>query len=95
MPTHCIGPTSISPPLVRDGQGDAVTGGPLTLVIKRPDGVDTVALLADTGCRLAIAVPLVDGSDRRARAFTDPEGPSVSETTFRSRTTSPNGSNSS
>src|SRR4029077_18362936 len=34
--------------LVRDGQGNAVTGGPLTMVIERPDGVEfRRAVLAD------------------------------------------------
>src|SRR5207245_5824353 len=36
--------------LLRDGQGNAVTGGPLTLVIERPDGVEfRRAVLADQG----------------------------------------------
>ena len=36
--------------LLRDGQGNAVTGGPLTLVIERPDGVEfRRALLAGSG----------------------------------------------
>ncbi len=36
--------------LLRDGQGNAVTGGPLTLVIERPDGVEfRRAVLPDQG----------------------------------------------
>src|SRR5260221_1556409 len=36
--------------LLRDGQGNAVTGGPLTLVIERPDGVEfRRAVLTDQG----------------------------------------------
>src|SRR6201747_1155517 len=36
--------------LLRDGQGNAVTGGPLTMVIERPDGVEfRRAMLADQG----------------------------------------------
>lgn len=73
--------------LVRDGQGNAVTGGPLTLVIERPDGVEyRRAALPDQGAGgRALAVPLnsaVPTGTWRARAFTDPKGPSVGETTF-------------
>src|SRR5205807_404412 len=46
--------------LLRDGQGNAVTGGPLTLVIERPDGVEfRRAVLADQGAggrTLAVAL---------------------------------------
>src|SRR5439155_236764 len=36
--------------LLRDGQGNAVLGGPLTLVVERPDGVEfRRAVLADQG----------------------------------------------
>ena len=36
--------------LLRDGQGNAMTGGPLTLVIERPDGVEyRRAVLPDQG----------------------------------------------
>jgi uncharacterized protein YfaS (alpha-2-macroglobulin family) len=73
--------------LLRDGQGNAVTGGPLTLVIERPDGVEfRRAMLADQGAggrtvtvALNSAVPT---GTWRVRAFTDPKGPSVGETTF-------------
>ena len=73
--------------LVRDGQGNAVTGGPLTLVIERPDGVEyRRAVLPDQGAggrshgvALNSAVPT---GTWRARAFTDPKGASVGETTF-------------
>jgi hypothetical protein len=73
--------------LLRDGQGNAVTGGPLTLVIERPDGVEfRRALLPDQGAggrTLALALnSAVPTGTWRARAFTDPKGPSVGETTF-------------
>src|SRR6201999_2902713 len=73
--------------LLRDGQGNAVTGGPLTLVIERPDGVEfRRAMLADQGSggrslalQLNSAVP---SGTWRVRAFTDPKGSPVGETTF-------------
>src|ERR1700733_3644680 len=73
--------------LLRDGQGNAVTGGPLTLVIERPDGVEfRRAMLADQGAGgRSLAVPLnsaVPTGTWRVRAFTDPKASSVGETTF-------------
>ena len=73
--------------LLRDGQGNAVTGGPLTLVIERPDGVEfRRAVLPDQGAGgRSMAVPLnsaVPTGTWRVRAFTDPKGSSVGETTF-------------
>jgi hypothetical protein len=73
--------------LLRDGQGNAVTGGPLTLVIERPDGVEfRRAVLADQGAGgRTLTVPLnsaVPTGTWRVRAFTDPKGASVGETTF-------------
>ncbi len=73
--------------LLRDGQGNAVTGGPLTLVIERPDGVEfRRAVLADQGAGgRNLAVPLnsaVPAGTWRVRAFTDPKAAPVGETTF-------------
>lgn len=73
--------------LLRDGQGNAMTGGPLTMVIERPDGVEyRRAQLADQGAGgRSMAVPLnsaVPTGTWRARAYTDPKGASVGETTF-------------
>src|SRR6202034_3584170 len=73
--------------LLRDGQGNAVTGGPLTLVIERPDGVEfRRAMLADQGAGgRSLAVPLnsaVPTGTWRVKAFTDPKGSPVGETTF-------------
>ena len=73
--------------LLRDGQGNAVTGGPLTLVVERPDGVEyRRAVLPDQGAGgRSLAVPLnsaVPAGTWRARAFVDPKGNAVGETTF-------------
>src|SRR6202044_2602411 len=71
----------------RDGQGNAVSGGPLTVVIERPDGVEfRRAVLSDQGAGgRSLAVPLnsaVPAGTWRVRAFTDPKASSVGETTF-------------
>jgi alpha-2-macroglobulin len=73
--------------LLRDGQGNAVTGGPLTLVIERPDGVEfRRAVLPDQGAGgRSLALPLnsaVPAGTWRVRAFTDPKASSIGETTF-------------
>src|SRR4051794_23403168 len=73
--------------LLRDGKGNAVTGGPLTLVIERPDGVEfrRAALLDQGAGGRTLTLPLnstVPTGTWRVRAFTDPKGPSVGETTF-------------
>ena len=73
--------------LLRDGQGNAITGGPLTLVIERPDGVEfRRAVLADQGAGgRSLSVPhnsAVPTGTWRVRAFTDPKGAPVGETTF-------------
>ncbi|MGB3505199.1 MAG: alpha-2-macroglobulin, partial [Xanthobacteraceae bacterium] len=73
--------------LLRDGQGKAMTGGPLTLVVERPDGVEyRRATLADQGAGgRSLSLPLntaVPTGTWRVRAFTDPKAASVGETTF-------------
>jgi uncharacterized protein YfaS (alpha-2-macroglobulin family) len=73
--------------LVRDGQGNAVTGGPLTVVIERPDGVEfRRAVLPDQGAggrNMAVALnSAVPTGTWRAKAFTDPKASPVGETTF-------------
>src|SRR6266480_4125252 len=73
--------------LLRDGQGNAMAGGPLTMVIERPDGVEfRRAVLPDQGAGgRSMSVPLnsaVPTGTWRVRAFTDPKGSSVGETTF-------------
>ena len=73
--------------LLRDGQGNAVTGGPLTLVIERPDGVEfRRATLPDQGAggrSMALTLnPAVPAGTWRVRAFTDPKGVAIGQTTF-------------
>ena len=73
--------------LVRDGQGNAVTGGPLTMVIERPDGVEFRRMvLPDQGAggrSMAVALnSAVPTGTWRAKAFTDPKASPVGETTF-------------
>jgi len=73
--------------LLRDGRGNALIGTPLTLVVERPDGVEfRRAVLSDQGAGgRTLAVPLnsaVPSGTWRVRAFTDPKGQAVGETTF-------------
>lgn len=73
--------------LLRDGQGNAATGNPLTLVVERPDGVEfRRAVLPDQGAGgRSLALPLnsaVPTGTWRVRAFSDPKGSSIGETTF-------------
>jgi alpha-2-macroglobulin len=73
--------------LLRDGQGNAVTGTPLTMVVERPDGVEfRRAVLPDQGAGgRSLTLPLnsaVPSGTWRARVFTDPKGEAVGETTF-------------
>ena len=73
--------------LLRDGQGNALTGTPLTMVVERPDGVEfRRAVLTDQGAGgRSLTVPLnsaVPSGTWRVRVFTDPKGEAVGETTF-------------
>jgi uncharacterized protein YfaS (alpha-2-macroglobulin family) len=73
--------------LLRDGQGNAITGAPVTLVVERPDGVEfRRAVVADQGAggrSLSLALnSAVPTGTWRVRAFTDPKSPSIGETTF-------------
>ncbi len=73
--------------LLRNGQGNAIPGTPLTLVIERPDGVEfRRAVLPDQGAGgRTLAVTLnsaVPAGTWRVRAFTDPKASPVGETTF-------------
>src|SRR6202034_2809724 len=73
--------------LLRDGLGNAISGSPLTMVVERPDGVEfRRAVLPDQGAggrTLALALnSAVPAGTWRVRAFTDPKGNSVGETTF-------------
>ncbi|MGL5136649.1 MAG: MG2 domain-containing protein, partial [Beijerinckiaceae bacterium] len=73
--------------LLRDPRGTAVTGLPLTLVIRRPDGVEYRRQIVEDqgGGGRAFSVGLVGGAPTgtwRAQAFADPKGQPVGETTF-------------
>ncbi len=73
--------------LLRDPQGVAAAGVPLTLVVERPDGVEyRRATVADQGAGgRSLEVPLVQSAPTgtwRVRAFTDPKRPAVGEATF-------------
>ncbi|HXW24068.1 MAG TPA: alpha-2-macroglobulin [Xanthobacteraceae bacterium] len=73
--------------LLRDAQGYAALGVPLTLVIERPDGVEyRRAVLPDQGAGgRSLSVPIVTSASTgtwRVEAFTDPKRAMVGETTF-------------
>ncbi|MCB8822787.1 alpha-2-macroglobulin family protein [Microvirga rosea] len=73
--------------LLRDVKGIAVPGIPLTLVVRRPDGVEyRRALVEDQGLGgRALSIPILPGSLRgtwRVAAYTDPKGPLIGETSF-------------
>jgi uncharacterized protein YfaS (alpha-2-macroglobulin family) len=81
------GETAYITALLRDGQGTAALGVPLTLVVQRPDGVEfRRTLIADQGVgghSLALALPASAPSGTwHVQAFTDPKRPPVGETTF-------------
>lgn len=73
--------------LLRDAKGAAVTGLPLTLVVKRPDGVEyRRRQVEDQGAGgRAYAIPLISGAQTgtwRVQAYSDPKGPAIGETSF-------------
>ena len=73
--------------LLRDAQGVAAVGVPLTLVVVRPDGIEyRRAVVPDQGLGgHSLAVPFVASVPTgtwRVRAYTDPKGPPVGETSF-------------
>jgi uncharacterized protein YfaS (alpha-2-macroglobulin family) len=73
--------------LLRNGQGMAAVGVPLTFVVERPDGVEyRRTVVADQGIGgRALAVPLVASAPTgtwRVRAFADPKRPPLGEATF-------------
>ncbi|KQO85005.1 alpha-2-macroglobulin [Methylobacterium sp. Leaf90] len=73
--------------LLRDPQGAAVAGLPLTLVVKRPDGVEyRRAAVADEGLGgRSLALPLMAGAMHgtwRVSAYTDPKAPPVGEASW-------------
>src|SRR6185295_2233330 len=73
--------------LLRDAQGRAAPGVPLTLVVERPDGIEYRRVtVADQGIGgRDLDVPIVSTATTgtwRVRAYTDPKRPMVGETTF-------------
>jgi uncharacterized protein YfaS (alpha-2-macroglobulin family) len=73
--------------LLRDAQGMAAVGVPLTMVVERPDGVEYRRVtVADQGVGgRSLEVPLVQSAPTgtwRVRAFPDPKRRAVGEATF-------------
>ena len=81
------GETAYITGLLRDAQGAAALGVPLTFVVQRPDGVEfRRAVVADQGVgghALTLALPgSAPSGTWHVQAFTDPKRPPVGETTF-------------
>jgi uncharacterized protein YfaS (alpha-2-macroglobulin family) len=81
------GETVFAAALLRDAQGEAKPGLPLTLVVKRPDGVEyRRALVADQGLGgRAYSIPLVAGATPGTwtiEAYLDPKAAAIGQTTF-------------
>jgi alpha-2-macroglobulin len=81
------GETVFATALLRDAKGMAKTGLPLTLVVKRPDGVEyRRATLPDQGLGgRAYAIPLLPGSAAgkwSIEAYADPKGDSIGRAEF-------------
>lgn len=73
--------------LLRDAKGAAVTGLPLTIVVKRPDGVEyRRRQVEDQGAGgRAHAIPLISGAATgtwRVQAYADPKGLAIGEVSF-------------
>ena len=73
--------------LLRDARGVARTGVPLTLVVKRPDGVEYKrAVVADQGLGgRSLAVPLLPGAAPGTwtiEAYADPKAPAIGQVGF-------------
>ncbi len=73
--------------LLRDAQGVAATGVPLTLIVARPDGVEyRRAVLPDQGVGgRSLTLPITASAPTgtwRVRAFTDPKQPAIGEASF-------------
>ena len=81
------GETAYITALLRDAQGTAALGVPLTFVVQRPDGVEfRRTVVADQGVgghALTLALPgSAPSGTWHVQAFTDPKRPPVGETTF-------------
>jgi len=73
--------------LLRDNRAEATTGAPLTLVVRRPDGVEyRRAVVEDQGLGgRSLSIPLLSGAQGgtwRVKAYLDPKGDAVGETSF-------------
>lgn len=73
--------------LLRDARGAAVSGLPLTLSVKRPDGVEyRRRQVEDQGAGgRAHSIPLLSGAATgtwRVQAYADPKGPAIGEVSF-------------
>ena len=73
--------------ILRDSNGVASAGAPLTLVVERPDGLEyrrvTVADQGVGGRSLSVPIAATASTGTwRVRAFTDPKRPPVGETSF-------------
>lgn len=73
--------------LLRDPKGAAITGLPLTIVVRRPDGVEyRRRQVEDQGAGgRAHSIPLISGAATgtwRVQAFADPKGQPIGEVTF-------------
>lgn len=73
--------------LLRDAKGAAVSGLPLTLVVKRPDGVEyRRRQVEDQGAGgRAHSIPLISGAQSgtwRVQAYSDPKGSAIGEISF-------------
>lgn len=73
--------------LLRDPRGQTVTGVPLTILARRPDGMEyRRQVVQDQGAGgRAISLPLVSSAPVgtwRVQVFTDPKRPAIGETTF-------------
>jgi uncharacterized protein YfaS (alpha-2-macroglobulin family) len=81
------GETAFVTALLRDSRGLSATGLPLTLVLKRPDGVEYLrSSVEDQGLGgRSLSAPILGGAMRgtwRIEAYIDPKSPPVGETTF-------------
>jgi uncharacterized protein YfaS (alpha-2-macroglobulin family) len=81
------GETAYITGLLRDAQGAAALGVPLTFVVQRPDGVEfRRAVIADQGVgghALTLALPgSAPTGTWHVQAYTDPKRPAIGETTF-------------
>lgn len=72
--------------LLRDGRSNVVAGLPLTVIVRRPDGMEYRRQVVQDqgGGGRAISVPLLSGAPVgtwRIAAYTDPKRPAIGETT--------------